>query len=48
MACQVDAFLAVENYRIVSRIAEVIQEVDTNTKLPICNAESCPRMTAGR
>ena len=48
MAYQVDALPAVENYRIVSRIAEVIQEVDTTTKLPICNTESCPRMTAGR
>ena len=42
------AHQTVENYRIVSRIAEVIQEVDTNTKLPICNTESCPCMTAGR
>ena len=42
------AHQTVEKYRLVSRIAEVIQEVDTNKKLSICNADSCPRMTAGR
>ena len=42
------AHQTVENYRIVSRIAEVIQEVDASTKLTICNGESCPRTTAGR
>jgi len=40
--------LAVENYRLVTTIALIIQETDQNTGKPICNGDTCPRMTAGR
>ncbi|KAL2059636.1 hypothetical protein ABVK25_000929 [Lepraria finkii] len=42
------AHQTVEHYRLISIFVQLIQEVDTNTNKPICNAESCPRMTAGR
>ena len=39
---------AVENYRLVSTIVACVQETDQSTGKPICNADSCPKMTAGR
>ena len=41
-------YVAVENYRLVSTIALCVQEVDQHTKKPICNMDTCPKMTAGR
>jgi Mob1/phocein family len=34
--------------RLLTGMIQVIQEVDTNTGLPICNEISCPTMSAGR
>ena len=36
-----------EHWRVVMTIAQVIQETDTRTGKPICNLESCPKMSAG-
>ena len=40
--------VAVEQYRLVEALLQCVQEVDSNTGLPICNAKSCPVMSAGR
>ncbi len=34
--------------RLLTGMIQVIQEVDTNTGLAICNEKSCPTMSAGR
>ncbi|KAL1990652.1 hypothetical protein VTN49DRAFT_6491 [Thermomyces lanuginosus] len=38
----------VEQYRLLHGMLQVIQEVNTNTGLPICNENTCPTMSAGR
>lgn len=38
----------VEMNRLLTGLIQVIQEVDTNTGLPLCNEHSCPTMSAGR
>lgn len=42
------AHQAVEQYRLVEALLQCIQEVDSNTGLPICNPKACPVMSAGR
>ena len=39
---------AVEQYRNVDNLISCIQEVDSNTGMPLCNARCCPVMSAGR
>jgi hypothetical protein len=34
--------------RLLVGMIQVIQEVDTNTGLAICNEKECPTMSAGR
>ena len=34
--------------RLLTGMIKVIQEVDTNTGLAICNEKTCPTMSAGR
>ena len=34
--------------RLLHGMIQVIQEIDTNTALPICNDHTCPTMSAGR
>ena len=34
--------------RLLTGMIQVIQEVDTNTRLEICNEQQCPTMSAGR
>ncbi|KKY17797.1 putative protein kinase activator [Phaeomoniella chlamydospora] len=38
----------VEMNRLLTGMLQVIQEVDTNTGMPICNEHTCPTMSAGR
>lgn len=38
----------VEMNRLLTGLIQVIQEVDTNTGLALCNEQSCPTMSAGR
>ncbi|OAP59492.1 hypothetical protein AYL99_06790 [Fonsecaea erecta] len=38
----------VEMNRLLTGMIQVIQEVDTNTGLPLCNEQQCPTMSAGR
>ena len=36
----------VEQYRLMEGMLKIIQETDSKTRLPICNQQSCPHMTA--
>lgn len=38
----------VEMNRMLTGLIQVIQEVDTNTGVALCNEHSCPTMSAGR
>lgn len=38
----------VEMNRLLTGLIQVIQEVDTNTGIALCNEQSCPTMSAGR
>ena len=40
--------VVVEMNRLLTGLIQVIQEVDTNTGLALCNDHSCPTMSAGR
>ena len=38
----------VEMSRLLTGMLQVVQEVDTNQGVPLCNEQSCPTMSAGR
>ena len=38
----------VEMNRLLAGMIQVIQEVDTNTGMALCNEVTCPTMSAGR
>lgn len=40
--------IVVEMNRLLTGMIQVIQEVDTNTGVALCNDHSCPTMSAGR
>ncbi|KAI9712947.1 MAG: hypothetical protein M1828_001506 [Chrysothrix sp. TS-e1954] len=40
------AHQVVEQYRLLDGMLRIIQETDSKTKLPICNQQSCPTMSA--
>lgn len=42
-----DCTLVVEQYRILDSMLKIVQEVDANTNLPVCNPHTCPTMAAG-
>jgi hypothetical protein len=42
------SYLVVEQYRLLHGMLLVIQEVNGNNGLPICNETNCPTMSAGR
>lgn len=48
LECCSDGYAVVEQYRLLHGMLQVIQEVNTNTGLPICNENTCPTMSAGR
>jgi len=39
--------IVVEQYRILDSMLKIVQEVDANTSLPVCNPHTCPTMAAG-
>ena len=40
--------IVVEMNRLLAGMIQVIQEVDTNTGMALCNEVNCPTMSAGR
>jgi hypothetical protein len=40
--------LVVEMNRLLTGMIQVVQEVDTNTGVALCNEVGCPTMSAGR
>lgn len=37
----------VEQNRLMDGMLKIVQELDRNTGLPLCNQHTCPAMTAG-
>ena len=38
--------LVVEQYRLLEGMIKIVQEVDPKTREPVCNARTCPTMSA--